>query len=29
MEFIDRMRNEGYRFFILMKDFGFDIPHER
>ena len=29
MELIDRLRHEQYQFYILLTDFGCDLPHER
>lgn len=29
LEYISQMIYEGYKFYILMQDFGFDIPHPK
>lgn len=29
VEILSRMRFEGYEFFVLMDDFGVELPHEK
>ena len=29
IEYDKRLMSEGYKFFILLQDFGFDIPHQK
>lgn len=29
MEILSRMRFEGFEFYVLMNDFGVDLPHEK
>lgn len=28
VQFIKQLRYEGYQFYMMMNDFGFDIPHK-
>ena len=29
LEYVTRLMHEGYNFYVLLQDFGFDIPHGR
>lgn len=29
LEYVTRLKFEGYNFYVLLQDFGFDIPHGR